>query len=95
MPGSKVSQGLRDSFWLAGMIAGMPASYDCIKAFSETDFTEDLKKMSQLGVPDAGRARRRRPNRADQRLPDSLSAKLVSGSILRSTKAHRTACLQR
>ncbi|MGB8796698.1 MAG: alpha/beta hydrolase [Candidatus Aquilonibacter sp.] len=42
--GSKVSQGLRDSFWLAGMLAGMPASYDCIKAFSETDFTEDLKK---------------------------------------------------
>jgi len=49
--GSKVSQGLRDSFWLAGMIAGMPAAYDCIKAFSETDFTEDLKKMSQLEVP--------------------------------------------
>lgn len=49
--GSKVSQGLRDSFWLAGMLAGMPACYDCIKAFSETDFTEDLKKMSQLEVP--------------------------------------------
>jgi non-heme chloroperoxidase len=43
--GSKVSQGLRDSFWLQGMLAGMPASYDCIKAFSETDFTEDLKKI--------------------------------------------------
>jgi len=44
-PGSKVSQGLRDSFWLQGMIAGHKAVYDCIKAFSETDFTEDLKKM--------------------------------------------------
>jgi non-heme chloroperoxidase len=44
-PGSKVSQGLRDSFWLQGMLAGYPAAYDCIKAFSETDFTEDLKKI--------------------------------------------------
>ncbi|MDE1900570.1 MAG: alpha/beta hydrolase [Alphaproteobacteria bacterium] len=45
-PGAKVSQGLRDSFWLQGMQAGVKAAYDCIKAFSETDFTEDLKKMS-------------------------------------------------
>jgi non-heme chloroperoxidase len=44
-PGAKVSQGLRDSFWLQGMIAGHQALYDCIKAFSETDFTEDLKKF--------------------------------------------------
>jgi non-heme chloroperoxidase len=44
-PGSKVSQGLRDSFWLQGMMAGHKAVYDCIKAFSETDFTEDLKKF--------------------------------------------------
>jgi non-heme chloroperoxidase len=44
-PGSKVSQGQRDSFWLQGMMAGFPAAYDCIKAFSETDFTEDLKKF--------------------------------------------------
>lgn len=43
--GSKVSQGLRDSFWMQGMMAGYKAVYDCIKAFSETDFTEDLKKM--------------------------------------------------
>jgi non-heme chloroperoxidase len=43
--GSKVSQGLRDSFWLQGMLAGFPAAYECIKAFSETDFTEDLKKI--------------------------------------------------
>src|SRR6202035_4563211 len=40
-----VSQGLRDSFWLQGMLAGHKAVYDCIKAFSETDFTEDLKKF--------------------------------------------------
>jgi non-heme chloroperoxidase len=44
-PGSKVSQGLRDSFWLQGMLCGLKAAYDCIKAFSETDFTEDLKKI--------------------------------------------------
>ncbi len=46
--GSKVSQGLRDSFWFQGEMCGMPAAYDCIKAFSETDLTEDLK---QLNVP--------------------------------------------
>lgn len=45
-PGSKVSEGLRDSFWLQGMVAGFPAAYECIKAFSETDFTEDLKKIN-------------------------------------------------
>jgi non-heme chloroperoxidase len=44
-PASKVSQGLRDSFWLQGMLAGHKAVFDCIKAFSETDFTEDLKKF--------------------------------------------------
>jgi non-heme chloroperoxidase len=43
--GAKVSQGLRDSFWMQGMLAGLKACYDCIKAFSETDFTEDLKKI--------------------------------------------------
>jgi non-heme chloroperoxidase len=44
-PGAKVSQGLRDSFWLQGMVCGFKAAFDCIKAFSETDFTEDLKKF--------------------------------------------------
>jgi len=44
-PGAKLSQGLRDSFWLQGMMAGFPAAYECIQAFSETDFTEDLKKF--------------------------------------------------
>ena len=43
--GAKVSQGLRDSFWLQGMQCGLKAAYDCIKAFSETDFTEDLRKF--------------------------------------------------
>ncbi len=44
-PGATVSQGLRDSFWLQGMQAGFKAVFDCIKAFSETDFTEDLKNI--------------------------------------------------
>jgi non-heme chloroperoxidase len=44
-PGAKVSQSLRDFFWLQGMLAGYKAVFDCIKAFSETDFTEDLKKF--------------------------------------------------
>lgn len=43
--GSKVSQGLRDNFWLQGMQADFKAVLDCIKAFSETDFTADLKKF--------------------------------------------------
>jgi len=44
-PGAKVSQGLLDQFWLWSMQAGLKNAYDCIKAFSETDFTEDLKKF--------------------------------------------------
>jgi non-heme chloroperoxidase len=44
-PGAKVSEGVRESFWLQGMMAGFPASYFCIKAFSETDTTEDLRKF--------------------------------------------------
>ena len=44
-PNAKVSEGVRNSFWLQGMMAGFPASYFCIKAFSETDQTEDLKKF--------------------------------------------------
>jgi non-heme chloroperoxidase len=44
-PGNKVSQGLRDSFWMQGMQCGFNAAYDCIQAFSETDFTADLKKF--------------------------------------------------
>ena len=43
--GAKISEGVRESFWLQGMMAGFPAAYFCIKAFSETDHTEDLKKM--------------------------------------------------
>jgi non-heme chloroperoxidase len=44
-PGARVSQGVRDSFWLQGMMCGFPGAYECIKVFSETDLTEDLKKF--------------------------------------------------
>jgi non-heme chloroperoxidase len=44
-PGSNVSQGVRDFFWLQGMMGGFKGAVDCIKAFSETDFTEDLKPL--------------------------------------------------
>jgi len=78
-PGSKVSQGLRDSFWLQGMCCGQKAAYDCIKAFSETDFTEDLKKIDVPTLVLHGDE--------DQIVPiaDSalLSAKLVKGATLR------------
>ncbi len=43
--GAKISQGIRDNWWRQGMIGGVKAQYDCIKAFSETDFTEDLKRV--------------------------------------------------
>lgn len=78
-PGAKVSQGLRDSFWLQGMIAGHKAVYDCVKAFSETDFTEDLKKMDVPTLILHGDD--------DQIVPiaDSalLSARLVKGATLK------------
>jgi non-heme chloroperoxidase len=78
-PGAKVSQGLRDSFWLQGMLAGHKAVYDCIKAFSETDFTEDLKKFDVPTLILHGDD--------DQMVPiaDSamLSAKLVRGAKLK------------
>ena len=49
-PGATVSQGVKESFWLQGMQSGIKSALDCIKAFSETDFTDDLKKIRR---PDA------------------------------------------
>ena len=45
-PGSQVSQGIRDMFWLWSMQVGLKGAFDCVKAFSETDLTEDLKKFN-------------------------------------------------
>jgi non-heme chloroperoxidase len=81
-PGAKISEGVRESFWLQSMMAGFPASYFCIKAFSETDMTEDLKKFDVPTLILHGDD--------DQIVPfaDSapLSAKLVKGSILKVYK---------
>jgi non-heme chloroperoxidase len=44
-PGAQVSQGLRDAFWLQGMLCGLATFYQCIKAIAETDFTEDLQRF--------------------------------------------------
>ena len=78
-PNSKVSQGLRDSFWMQGMMCGLKAAYDCIKAFSETDFTEDLKKIDVPTLILHGDD--------DQIVPIAnsalLSSKLVKGATLK------------
>jgi len=78
-PGAKVSQGLRDSFWLQGMMAGLNAEYDCVKAFSETDQTEDLKKFDLPTLILHGDD--------DQIVPIAasalLSSKIVKGSTLK------------
>jgi non-heme chloroperoxidase len=78
-PGAMVSQGLRDFFWLQGMMCGFPAAYECIKAFSETDFTEDLKKFDVPTLIIHGDD--------DQIVPISaaamLSSKIVKGAILK------------
>ena len=81
-PGAKVSQGLRESFWLQGMSCGFPAAYFCVKAFSETDQTEDLRKFDVPTLIMHGDD--------DQIVPigaaATLSAKLVKGSTLKVYK---------
>ena len=78
-PGAKVSEGLRESFWLQGMMCGFPGAYFCIKAFSETDLTEDLKRIDVPTLILHGDD--------DQIVPidDSarLSAKIVSNAALK------------
>ena len=78
-PGSKVSQGLRDSFWMQGMQCGIVGAYDCIKAFSETDFTEDLKKFDIPTLIMHGDDDQIVPY-ADAAL---LSSKIVKGAVLK------------
>ena len=77
--GSNVSQGLRDFFWLQGMMGGHKPLYDCIKAFSETDLTEDLKRFDVPTLILHGDD--------DQIVPIGaaalLSSKIVKGSVLK------------
>jgi non-heme chloroperoxidase len=81
-PGAKVSEGVRESFWLQGMLAGFPASYFCIKAFSETDLTDDLKKFDVPTLILHGDD--------DQIVPIGasalLSSKIVKGAVLKVYK---------
>jgi non-heme chloroperoxidase len=78
-PGAEISEGIREHWWLQGMMGGMKAGYDCIKAFSETDFTEDLKKFDVPTLILHGDD--------DQIVPIAaaapLSAKLVKGAKLK------------
>ena len=78
-PGAKVSQGVMDTFWLLGMQAGFSSVYDCIKVFSETDLTEDLKKIDVPTLIIHGDD--------DQIVPIAasalLSAKIVRGATLK------------
>ena len=78
-PNAKVSQGLRDSFWLQGMVCGFVGFYQCIKVFSETDLTEDLKKFDVPTLIIHGDD--------DQIVPIGasahLSSKLVKGATLK------------
>ncbi len=78
-PGATVSQGLRDSFWLQGMLCGFVGFYECIKVFSETDLTEDLKKFDVPTLIIHGDD--------DQIVPIGasamLSSKIVKGSTLK------------
>jgi len=77
--GAKTSQGLIDSFWLQGMQAGHKAVYDCVKAFSETDQTEDLKKFDVPTLILHGDAAQIVPI-ADSAM---LSSKLIRGATLK------------
>jgi non-heme chloroperoxidase len=71
--GAKVSQGTLDQFWLWSMQAGAKAAYECIKAFSETDFTEDLKKIEVPALVCTGRMIRSFLSRIRPRNPPELS----------------------
>jgi non-heme chloroperoxidase len=81
-PGAKISEGIREHWWLQGMMGGVKAHYDCIKAFSETDFTEDLKKFDVPTLVMHGDD--------DQIVPIAdaglLSAKLVKNATLKVYK---------
>jgi non-heme chloroperoxidase len=78
-PDAKISQGVRDAFWLQGMQVSIVGAYDCIKAFSETDFTEDLKKIDVPTLILHGDADQIVPIQASA----LLSAKLIQNSTLK------------
>ena len=76
-PGAKISTGVRESFWLQGMRAGFPASYFCIKTFSETDTSEDLKRFDVPTLILHG---------SDDQMVPIESAALMSSKIIKNAK---------
>jgi len=78
-PGAKISEGVRDSFWLQGMMGGLKGQLDCIKEFSEVDYTADLEKFDVPTLIVQGDD--------DQIVPigaaGEMSAKIVKGAILK------------
>jgi non-heme chloroperoxidase len=76
-PDAKISEGLREEFWRLGMQASIIASYDCIKAFSETDQTEDLKKIDVPSLIIQGDA--------DQIVPIDDAGKLQAKIVKKAT----------
>jgi hypothetical protein len=96
---SAISQGAKDDFWRQGMLVNLTAAYDCVKAFSETDFTEDLKALT-VPIFIADRAdrrggtenRRTRPARHPQGLPRCTARnlrRLPEGLGRRHSRLHR------
>jgi non-heme chloroperoxidase len=81
-PGARASQGVRDSFWLQGMMCGFKGAYDCVKVFSETDHNEDLKRFDVPTLVVHGDD--------DQIVPIGasalMSAKIVRGAVLKVYK---------
>jgi non-heme chloroperoxidase len=76
-PGAKISKGVQDNFWLAGMLGSHKSQYDTIKAFSETDFTEDLKKIEIPTLVLHGE---------DDQIVPIVAAGLKSAKILKNAK---------
>jgi len=77
--GAKLSEGVRDSFWLQGMMGGLKAQLDCIKAFSETDFTDNLRKFDIATLIAHGDDDQIVPFDASAK----LSARIVPGAALK------------
>jgi non-heme chloroperoxidase len=76
-PGAKISEGVRESFWLQGMMAGFPASYFCIKAFSETDLTEDCKRIDVPTLILHG---------DDDQIVPIVAAAMISSKLIKNSK---------
>ena len=90
-PGAAISEGVRQSFWMQGMMAGFPACYFCVKVFSETDLTRDLEKFDVPTLILHGED--------DQIVPIGASAlaaaKIVKGATFKVYPAHPMACVRR